>query len=161
MNITVPIYIKNGDLPNQAGKNTHLNLCQIFNQHVPDQTIGAQLVHGIWSIWIKDRRARDYMINIVKAIELEGRLIEIHDLYPTSKIIPNEKIIFKDLPPGVNDTTYHHKIFERTTRYFCEIGCCLGTNQRQKQSTYSSLFWRPICICQAFVFSGAPTNFPP
>ena len=45
------------------------------------------------------------MINIVKAIELEGRAIEIYDLYPTSKIIPNEKIIFKDLPPGVNDTT--------------------------------------------------------
>ena len=100
MNITVPIYIKNGDLPNQAGKNTHLNHCQIFNQHVPDQTIGAQLVHGIWSIWIKHRRARDYMTNTVKMIELEGRSIEIHDLYPTSKIIPNEKIFFKDLPQG-------------------------------------------------------------
>ena len=63
------------------------------------------LVHGIWSIWIKDRCARDYMINIVKVIELEGRAIEIHDLYPTSKIISNENILFKDLPPGVNDTT--------------------------------------------------------
>ena len=70
MNITVPIYIKNGDLPNQAGKNTHLKLCHTFNQHVPDQTIGAQLVQGVWSIWIKDPRARDYMISTVKMIEL-------------------------------------------------------------------------------------------
>ena len=105
MNITVPIYIKNSDLPNQAGKNTHLNLCHIFNQHVPDQTIGAQLVHGVWSIWIKDTRARDYLINKVKLIELEGRPIEIYDLYPTAKAIPNEKIVFKDLPPAVDDAT--------------------------------------------------------
>ena len=105
MNITVPIYIKNGDLPNQAGKNTRLQLCHTFNQHVPDQTIGAQLVQGVWSIWIKDPRARDYMLSTVKMIELEGRPIEIHDLYPTSKVIPNEKIVFKDLPPAVDDTT--------------------------------------------------------
>ena len=88
MNITVPIYIKNSDLPNQAGKNTHLNLCHIFNQHVPDQAIGAQLIHGVWSIWIKDTRARDYLINKVKLIELEGRPIEIYDIYPTAKAIP-------------------------------------------------------------------------
>ena len=82
MNITVPIYIQNSDLPNQAGKNTHLNLCHIFNQHVPDQTIGTQLVHGVWSIWIKGTRARDYLINKVKLIELEGRPFEIY-LDPT------------------------------------------------------------------------------
>ena len=52
-----------------------------------------------------DKRGRDYLINKVKLIELEGRPIEIYDLYPTAKAIPNEKIVFKDLPPAVDDAT--------------------------------------------------------
>ena len=38
-------------------------------------------------------------------IELEGRPIEMHDLYPTSNVVPNDKIVFKDLPPAVDITT--------------------------------------------------------
>ena len=38
-------------------------------------------------------------------IELEGRPIEIYDLYPTAKATPNEKIVFKDLPRAVDDAT--------------------------------------------------------
>ena len=45
------------------------------------------------------------MISTVKMSELEGRPIEIHDLNPTSKVVPNDKIVFKDLPPAVHDTT--------------------------------------------------------
>ena len=99
----VPMYIKNGDLPNQAGKNTRLDLCQIVNQHVPGQAYGAQLVHGVWSIWLNDPRARAYMIEKVKIIEVHGRKIDLHDIYPTSKSVPNEKVIFKDIPLSVDD----------------------------------------------------------
>ena len=32
-----------------------------------------------------------------------GRNIEIHDIYPTHKSIPNEMIVYKDIPLSVND----------------------------------------------------------
>ena len=104
MNTIVPIYLKNSDLPNQTGKNTRLDICQIVNQHVPDHAIGAQLVLGVWSLWLKNIRARDYMINKVKNIEVYGRSIDIHDIYPTAKSIPNEKIVLKDIPLSVKDS---------------------------------------------------------
>ena len=47
---------------------------------MPDDVIGAQLVLGIWSVWLKNLRARDYMTNKVKVIEVYGRNIEIHDI---------------------------------------------------------------------------------
>ena len=103
MNTIVPIYVKNGDLPIQTGMNTHLTLCQIVNQHVPGQTLGAQLVRDVWSIWLKDIRAREYMTTIIKAIDINGRTVDVHDIYPTSKSIPNEKVVFKDIPFSVND----------------------------------------------------------
>ena len=103
MNTIVPIYVKNGDLPIQTGMNTRLTLCQIVNQHVPGQTLGAQLVRDVWSIWLKDIRAREYMTTIIKAIDINGRTVDVHDIYPTSKSIPNEKVVFKDIPFSVND----------------------------------------------------------
>ena len=72
---------------------------------MPEQTISAKLVHVVWSIWIQYTHAGDYLINKVKLIKLEGRPIEIYDVYPTAKAISNEKIVFKDLPPAVDDAT--------------------------------------------------------
>ena len=43
------------------------------------------------------------MTNKVKVIEVYGRNIEIHDIYPTAKSIPNEMVVFKDIPLSVND----------------------------------------------------------
>ena len=39
------MYVKNGDLPNKTGRNTHLELCQMVNHIVADQ-----LVKGVWSM---------------------------------------------------------------------------------------------------------------
>ena len=103
MSTIVPMYVKNGDLPNTMGRNTRLELCQIVNQHVPGQTVGGQLVKGVWSIWLKDLRARKHMTDTVKVINVDGRKIDVHDIYPISRSIRNEKIVFKDIPLSVND----------------------------------------------------------
>ena len=66
---------------------------------------GLSLVHGLSSrsfCCIKDIRAREYMTT-VKVIDIKCRSIDIHDIYPTSKAIPNEKLVFKDIPFSVND----------------------------------------------------------
>ena len=43
------------------------------------------------------------MTTIIKAIDINGRTVDVHDIYPTSKCIPNEKVVFKDIPFSVND----------------------------------------------------------
>ena len=43
------------------------------------------------------------MTTIIKAIDINGRTVDVHDIYPTSKSIPNEKVVFKDIPFSVND----------------------------------------------------------
>ena len=103
MSIIVPMYVKYGDLPNKTGRNTRLELCQIVNQHVPDQTVGAKLVKGVWSIWLNDLRARKHMTDIFKGINVDGRRIYVHDIYPISRSIPNEKIVFKDITLSVDN----------------------------------------------------------
>ena len=97
MNTIVPIYAKNGDLHIQAGMNKRLTPCQIVHQHVHDQTLGAQLVRDVWSIWLKYIRAREYMTTTISTIVINGRTVDIHDIYPTSKVIPTEKGVFKDI----------------------------------------------------------------
>ena len=38
-----------------------------------------------------------------RVLDIKGRSIDIHDIYPTSKAIPDEKLVFKDIPFSVND----------------------------------------------------------
>ena len=94
MSTIVPMYVKNRDHPNKTGRNTQLELCQIVNHHVPGQTVGAQLVKGVWSIWLEDLHDRKHMTDTVKGIHVDGRRIDVHDIYPISRSIPNEKIVF-------------------------------------------------------------------
>ena len=103
MNTTVPIYVKNEEHPSQTGMNMLLILCQIVNQHVPSQMLGAQPVRNVWSIWLKYIRVREYLTTTVMVIDIKGRSIHIHDIYPTSKDVPNEKLVLKDIPFFVND----------------------------------------------------------
>ena len=100
----VPLYMKHNDLPNSIGTNIALELCQMINHYVPDQTLGAQLVRGIWTIWLKSTRAKQFIMTHVKVLTINYVDVDIHDRYPSTKIIPNEKILFKDLPLHVKDS---------------------------------------------------------
>ena len=42
------------------------------------------------------------MTTTVKVIDIKGRTIDINDINPTSNAIPNEKLVFKDIPFSVN-----------------------------------------------------------
>ena len=96
------IYIINSELPSQQGKLTGLNLCEIINDIVPGQPIGSQHYNGVWTISLRSTKARDHL-DALKYIEYDNVRIELFANYPTSKPVPNEKIIFKDLPFWVKD----------------------------------------------------------
>ena len=103
MSNSILVYIFHSELADQQGKLTGLNLCEVIDQIMPGQTVGSQLINGIWSIWLRTRSARDKLAEL-KHIEIDNIRIEIYTEYPTCKPVPNEKIIFKDLPLWVSDT---------------------------------------------------------
>ena len=100
--ITTPLYVKHCDLPNKQENDIALELCELCNGETPDQIIGAQLYKGIWSIYLRSQRARDHLRK-VRFLKIKNFVIELHDIYPTAKNIPDEKIVFKDLPMCLND----------------------------------------------------------
>ena len=79
-----PIYLINSDLPNQTENNTRLDLCQIVSQHLPYHVIDAQLALGVWSLWLKNISARDYMITKVK--KTLKYMIDLYTLAPNNTV---------------------------------------------------------------------------
>ena len=75
---------------------------------------GAQLLDRVWSIWIKSHRARATLIDEVKVIIIKQQRIELHDNYPiVTRHVPNEKILFKDLPFDVRDEDILDYVYSR------------------------------------------------
>ena len=97
-----PLYVKNCDLPSRPVNEMAVDLCELCTHVTPGQIIGAEMYREIWSIYLKTTEARDKLID-AKVLKRNNYCIELHSTYPTSKNIPNEKIVFRDLPMGVSD----------------------------------------------------------
>ena len=100
-----PFYIRHSDLiiEQENASFNALELCSICDHHVPRQIIGAQYTNGIWALSMRTQDARAFMLNDVKELDFSKKKVELYDKYPTSKIVPNEKILFKDFPFSVSD----------------------------------------------------------
>ena len=94
-----PFYIRNSDLPrvNNNYNYAAFDLCEVCTRHVPGQILGAQCHNGVWSILTRSEGARSHMVNI------NNTNVEIYDKYPTGKTVPNEKIVFRDVPFDLKD----------------------------------------------------------
>ena len=91
-------------------RSSHTNRNEHTSNSVPDSKPARtwpytwrSTLRDVWSIWLKDIRARENMTTIINAIDINGRTVYIHDIYPTSKSIRNEKVVFRDVPFSVND----------------------------------------------------------
>ena len=51
--------------------------------------------NGVWSIITRSVKARSYLVNNLKVVNINNTEIEIHDKYPTGKAVPNEKIVLE------------------------------------------------------------------
>ena len=95
--------MKNCDLHNTQENDIALQLCELCTNETPGQVIGAQLFKGIWSIYLRSQRARNHL-STVKFLKTNNNFpIELHDSYPIAKSVPDEKIVFKDLPMCLSD----------------------------------------------------------
>ena len=100
-----PFYIQHSDLPRVKNNYNYaaLDLCEVCEQHVPGQILGAQCHNSVWSVITRSDRARSYMVNTMKGVNINNTKVEIHDKYPTGKTVPNEKIVFRDVPFDLKD----------------------------------------------------------
>ena len=100
-----PLYIQHSDLPRVKNNYSYaaLDLGEVCEQHVPGQILGAQCHNIVWSVITRSDRARSYMVNTLKGVNINNTKLEIHDKYPTSKTVPNEKIVFRDAPFDLKD----------------------------------------------------------
>ena len=74
---------------------------------------------GVWSVWLRSICAKCYLAGKIRDLEIDGIKVSIHDTYPSSKPIPNEKIVLRDLPPDVSSDNANPRIYKGSARYFC------------------------------------------
>ena len=98
----IAIYILHSEIPNNLGRNTGLKLCNIINNIVHGQPVCAQLINGIWSIWLKSVEVRNHLVEL-KMITPDNISIVLFSTYHLSKPVPNDKIILSELPFWVRD----------------------------------------------------------
>ena len=105
-----PFYIQHSDLPRVQNNYNYyaLVLCELCEQHVPGQIIGAQCHNGVWSIITRSDKARSYMVNNLKVVNINNTEIEIYDKYYTAKAVPTEKLVFRDVPFDLKDEHILH-----------------------------------------------------
>ena len=98
------IYVKASELPDLDERHLGLLLCEAMASIVSGDIGGAMLLEGIWTIRIRTHQARATLIDKVKVVTIRNQQIELYDEYPiVTKLIPGEKVLFKDLPFEVDD----------------------------------------------------------
>ena len=98
------VYVKHADLPDIEIRHLPLIICKAMNDLIPEHVKGAQLMTGIWSIWLRSPETKNYLLEGNISISIGNYRVFIHGEYPTIvKRPPTEKILFKNLPFHVSD----------------------------------------------------------
>ena len=90
------MYIVHHELPDTK-RYTELDMCQLIDEIVPNQTVASLLFKDVWTIWLKSQDAHRKLVDL-KSIVVGNVRVELHADYPLQKPIPNEKLTFRDLP---------------------------------------------------------------
>ena len=90
------MYIVHHELPDTK-RYTELDMCQLIDEIVPNQTVASLLFKDVWTIWLKSQDAHRKLVDF-KSIDVGNVRVELHSDYPLQKPIPNEKLTFRDLP---------------------------------------------------------------
>ena len=149
--LTTPLYVKNCDLPNKQENDIALQLCELCSNETPGQVIGAQLFKGIWSIYLRSQRARNHL-STVKFLKTNNFPIELQDSYPIAKSVPDEKIVFKDLPMCLSDKNILDFI-DTQPGLIAKSGVIPGSSERFRGKTNSVSLGRTSSVCEGKVHS--------
>ena len=96
------VYVKHADLPDTDIRHLPLSLCEAANTLIPDNVIGAQLINGIWAIWLKTTEAKNYLLE--GGCSIGHHRVLLYGEYPIIvRRPPTEKVLFKAVPFHVSD----------------------------------------------------------
>ena len=68
-------------------------------------------------MWLRSVRAKIYLADTIREINIYGAKMTVYDTYPSSKTVPNEKKLYKDRPMDVSD----NRILKKSTRNAREV----------------------------------------
>ena len=93
-------------------KHIPLILCESMNELTPDHVSGAQLINGIWSIWLKSDETKTYIIEGNFTPSIGNNRVFIYGDYPIIvRRPPSEKVLFKNVTFHVRDDDLLHYIY--------------------------------------------------
>ena len=90
------IYAKHRDLGDITGDLTKM-ICTAINNITPNEAISAQLIRGIWFLYVKNYAARSTLLCHGK-LDLGHRELYLYDVnpYAMQPRVPHERTVFKD-----------------------------------------------------------------
>ena len=89
------VYIHDSDI-NLRG-NTLLTLCYAIQKQYPGEVLGAQLVNGYWSVYMRSNNSRAAII--INGFNINDSKIKVHDNKPfLDSGKGTERVVIKDLP---------------------------------------------------------------
>ena len=75
---TSTVYVNHADLPDIDIKHLPLILCEAMNDLMPDNVKDAQLITGIWSIWLRSPEIRNYLLEGNFSLSIGKHRVFIH-----------------------------------------------------------------------------------
>ena len=106
-----------------------------MNDLIPDNVKGAQLITGIWSIWLRSPEIRNYLLEGNFSLSIGKHRVFIHGEYPIIvRRPPTEKVLFKNVPFRVSDDdllTYMYALPDMKVQTKRIIHARLRNNKRE------------------------------
>ena len=96
-----PVFVKHDDLA-ILEHNIPLHLCNAINKIAPESAICAQRMGAYWHLFATDDESRDAILT-AGGLSVANTLITVYDTLPVVRQIPNERIVFKNVPFDVNN----------------------------------------------------------
>ena len=109
-----PVFLKHGDIA-ILEYNIPLHLCNAINRIAPESAVCAQRMGAYWHLFAIDDESRDAILTVCE-LSVANTLITECATQPIVRQIPNERIVFKNIPFDVNNDVLkdflkqHHQI---------------------------------------------------
>ena len=109
-----PVFVKHDDIA-ILEHNIPLHLCNAINRIAPESAICAQRMGAYWHLFATEDESRDAILT-AGGLSVANTLITVYDTLPIVRQIPNERIVFKNVPFDVSNDVLknflrqHHQI---------------------------------------------------
>ena len=96
--ISEALYAKHNDIQHITGDLTRY-ICDAVNKIIPREAAAAQLMRGVWHIFVKNASARSALL-LHGSLLINNTTLRLYNEDPHSvrSRIPNERVLFKDIP---------------------------------------------------------------